>query len=398
MPNFIARNLKNTPYPFGAGEVEFLWEARGRKGERLVYTKSGDEIFFIEVKKNAAQNAFVIKGEKVTKPARIGLLQNALKIYRDLNTSEILSEAFAVKNTRLTQKASEILDLKELSENFDDLAAKFGEIFIEIGFGSGRHLLYQAQNNSNALIIGIEVYKPSIEQVAKLARARNLDNVRLINTDARLLLSLIGSNLVDKIFLHFPVPWDKAEHRRVVSSAFIAECERTLKIGGNFELRTDSREYFDFSAAKILELKNAKILAFKNRNLGVTSKYEDRWKRREKDIYDLIYTCETKSGESKIEGSLNFGENFSARRARENFKNETIRGDDFFVHFEEIYEISNDEILLRVALGAFNKPEQCYVKISKASCEYFIKRPMLTRENLKAHETIEGYLKNATNY
>ena len=259
MPNFIARNLKNTPYPFGAGEVEFLWEARGRKGERLVYTKSGDENFFIEVKKNAARNAFVIKGEKVTKPARIGLLQNALKIYRDLNTSEILSEAFAVKNTRLTQKASEILDLKELSENFDDLAAKFDEIFIEIGFGSGRHLLYQAQNNPNALIIGIEVYKPSIEQVAKLARARNLANVRLINTDARLLLSLIGSNLVDKIFLHFPVPWDKAEHRRVVSSAFIAECERTLKIGGNFELRTDSREYFDFSAAKILELKKAKI-------------------------------------------------------------------------------------------------------------------------------------------
>ena len=68
MPNFIARNLKNTLYPFGAGEVEFLWEARGRKGERLVYTKSGDENFFIEVKKNAARNAFVIKGENLPRP------------------------------------------------------------------------------------------------------------------------------------------------------------------------------------------------------------------------------------------------------------------------------------------------------------------------------------------
>ena len=237
MPNFIASSLKELSFPFGNDKIKFLWQANGRN-ERLIYTKNEDEGFFLVVK--PGKNGVVVKGEKLTKPAKVGLLQEALELFKEQSCNGIISQAFAVKKTNLTKKVSEILSLEEFVPAFCELKDKFKEIFIEIGFGSGRHLLYQAKNNPNALVIGIEVYKPSIEQVAKLARANALENVRLINTDARLLLSLVGSNLVDRVFLHFPVPWDKAEHRRVVSSAFALECERILKVGGKFELRTDS--------------------------------------------------------------------------------------------------------------------------------------------------------------
>ncbi|WP_169778909.1 tRNA (guanosine(46)-N7)-methyltransferase TrmB [Campylobacter curvus] len=397
MPNFIAKSLKDRAYPFGKDDVRFLWEAQGRS-EKLVFTQSADENFFIIVKKCTDKEGFVIKGEKLTKPAKIGLLQKALCVYRDENTNGVLSEAMAVKSTHLTRKTSAISDMKEFLAEFNELRAKFSQIFIEIGFGSGRHLLFQAQNNAKALVIGIEVYKPSIEQVAKLANVQNLSNVRLINTDARLFLSLIGSNLADKIFLHFPVPWDKAEHRRVVSQAFAKECERVLKIGGNFELRTDSREYCDFSMRHFLDLNGAQILVYKNRNLQISSKYEDRWKRQDKDIYDMLYTCNVLSSEHELKGELNFSEIYDVQKIVENFKNETIKMDDFFVHFEEIYVIDEQSILLKVAFGAFNKPEQCFIKLGANGCEYFIKKPLLTRENLSAHAVLKEYLANARNH
>ena len=198
MPNFIAKKVNFTPKE--CGEISFLWQARGRQGVSLIYTKSSSEEFFITLKKR--EEDWVVKGEKLTKPAKIGLLQNALVKFKELYCEQILSEAIAVKNTRLTQKDSAIFDVGELLENLRQ--SEFESKFIEIGFGSGRHLLFQAENNPNTLVIGIEVYKPSLEQVAKLAKTRNLNNVMLVNCDARLLLSLIESNFIDKIFLHFP--------------------------------------------------------------------------------------------------------------------------------------------------------------------------------------------------
>ena len=133
MPNFIAKNVNFTPKD--CGEISFLWEARGRQGVSLIYTKSSSEEFFITLKKR--ENDWVVKGEKLTKPAKIGLLQNALVKFKELYCDQILSEAIAVKNTRLTQKDSAIFSVGELLENLNQ--SEFESKFIEIGFGSGRH-------------------------------------------------------------------------------------------------------------------------------------------------------------------------------------------------------------------------------------------------------------------
>lgn len=390
MPNFIAKTIKNNAYPFGNDGVEFLWQVDGRI-DSLIYTKSGDESFFIVKKQNQNTKNYVIKGEKLTKPARIGLLQKALLVYKEQNTQDILSEAIAFKPTKASKNSELILNINNFLDEFSSLKSKFNKIFIEIGFGSGRHMLFQAQNNKDTLIIGIEVYKPSIEQVSKLAIANNLDNIRVINTDARLLLSLIDSNLIDKIFLHFPVPWDKAEHRRVVSKEFANECERTLKSGGKFELRTDSREYCDFSAGMFLNLKEPDIQIRKNSDLQVSSKYEDRWKKQQKDIYDMIYTCKHKSDDKEIVSEFEFDKRYDLLNILLNFKNTTIKENDFFVHFEEIYK-SSQRLVIKVAFGAFNRPEHCYLKLEDDKIEYFIKKPLLTKENLKAHMVLEEFL------
>lgn len=74
----------------------------------------------------------------------------------------------------------------------------------------------------------MEIYNPALTQVAKLAKVQNVNNILLIQSDARLLLSVLKSKSVEKIFLHFPVPWDKKPHRRVIGKDFCKECARVL--------------------------------------------------------------------------------------------------------------------------------------------------------------------------
>ena len=334
MPNFITQSVSLPPLPIKLGEVEFLETARGRN-LTLVRTKSFDSEFFITLKPSGGK--VIVKGEKITKPAKIGHLQRALEIFKERFCGPIISQAFAYKDSSLTEKTPLILDENEILSLVK--SSKFNKIFIEIGFGSGRHLLHQARSNQDALLIGIEIYKPAIEQVAKLAIREGLQNIALIATDARVLLSLLPAGCLQRVFLHFPVPWDDAPHRRVISDEFASQIARTLGRSGRFELRTDSEEYFLYAMQKLspyVQRKAGEISHFKNRDAAVASKYEDRWRKMDKDIYDLIYENKTAGQGEPQRFEMEFLK-FDAAAIARNFKNFTFKGEDFFVHFEEIF-------------------------------------------------------------
>ena len=334
MPNFITQSVSLPPLPIKIGEVEFLETARGRN-LTLVRTKSFDSEFFITLKPGGGK--VIVKGEKITKPAKIGHLQRALEIFKERFCGRIISQSFAYKDSSLTEKTPLILDENEILSLVK--SSKFNKIFIEIGFGSGRHLLHQARSNQDALLIGIEIYKPAIEQVAKLAIREGLQNIVLIATDARVLLSLLPAGCLQRVFLHFPVPWDDAPHRRVISDEFASQIARTLGRSGRFELRTDSEEYFLYAMQKLspyVQRKAGEISHFKNRDAAVASKYEDRWRKMDKDIYDLIYENKTAGLGEPQQFEMKFLK-FDAAAIARNFKNFTFKGEDFFVHFEEIF-------------------------------------------------------------
>ncbi|HBD8992313.1 TPA: tRNA (guanosine(46)-N7)-methyltransferase TrmB, partial [Campylobacter jejuni] len=378
MPNFKSKKIKEINLPCSKDDVEFLWLAKN-DNVSLIYTKVQEESFFLQIKK--AQNGFVIKGDKHTKPSKIGYLQKALKIFKEGFCEDIINEAFGLKNNALIEKTPFIVD------NFDELLSKLqGKIYIEIGFGSGRHLLYQAKENPNVLILGVEIYNPALTQVAKLAKAQNVNNILLIQSDARLLLSVLKSKSVEKIFLHFPVPWDKKPHRRVIGKDFCKECARVLTQNGRFELRTDSFEYFNFTLEQFLTFPVPKFSLRKNENLEISSKYEDRWKKQEKNIYDLwVWNFNQECRNYELNefnlSSVEFSKE-DLKKIEQNFKNITIKKDDFFLHFESIYK-QDENLLLKVAFGAFNKPEHCYLHLDK-TIDFAFKEPFKIQENIKA--------------
>ncbi|EOI9925330.1 tRNA (guanosine(46)-N7)-methyltransferase TrmB, partial [Campylobacter coli] len=387
MPNFKSKKIKEINLPCSKDDVEFLWLAKN-DNVSLIYTKVQEESFFLQIKK--AQNGFVIKGDKHTKPSKIGYLQKALKIFKEGFCEDIINEAFGLKNNALIEKTPFIVD------NFDELLSKLqGKIYIEIGFGSGRHLLYQAKENPNVLILGVEIYNPALTQVAKLAKVQNVNNILLIQSDARLLLSVLKSKSVEKIFLHFPVPWDKKPHRRVIGKDFCKECARVLTQNGRFELRTDSFEYFNFTLEQFLTFPVPKFSLRKNENLEISSKYEDRWKKQEKNIYDLwVWNFNQECRNYELNefnlSSVEFSKE-DLKKIEQNFKNITIKKDDFFLHFESIYK-QDENLLLKVAFGAFNKPEHCYLHLDK-TIDFAFKEPFKIQENIKAINELKEILK-----
>ncbi|AXP08258.1 tRNA (guanosine(46)-N7)-methyltransferase TrmB [Campylobacter hepaticus] len=383
MPNFKTKKIKNLILPYSRDEVEFLWCAQNDKIS-LIYTKVKEESFFLQIKKE--QNAFVLKCDKHTKPSKIAYLQKALTIFKEDFCEDIINEAFKLKNNALIEKTPFILN------DFEELLFKLqGRIYIEIGFGSGRHLLYQARENPHVLILGVEIYNKALTQVAKLAKAQNINNILLVQSDARLLLSVLKSQSVEKIFLHFPVPWDKKPHRRVISQDFCKECARVLKYNGRFELRTDSFEYFNFTLNQFLNFPSPKFSLKKNENLEVSSKYEDRWKRQEKNIYDLwVWNFDQKDENYQLD-VLDFScfklSQEDLKLIECNFQNKTIKKENFFLHFEKLYK-QDENLILKIAFGAFNKPEHCYLYL-KDTIHFLFKKPFKIQENIQAMKTLK---------
>jgi tRNA (guanine-N7-)-methyltransferase len=118
-------------------------------------------------------------------------------------------------------------------------------VWLEIGFGSGEHLLWQAAQNPDIGFIGCE---PFINGVASLLGAiedRGLKAVRVHDGDAREVLSLLPDGGIARAFILFPDPWPKKRQakRRLVSPALVNALARVLARGGELRFASDDVEY-----------------------------------------------------------------------------------------------------------------------------------------------------------
>ena len=385
MPHLHIKEFKTISLPSEKDGVVFRFMASNvmHKDEKMIAVNYEGEDFFLLVKEDTDRT--LLKTDKLTRPASIYNVHKALLAYAKAADLEVL--ASNVPDTQKNVHLQEATALKKI-EYFAKEFPSEKEIRIEVGFGSGRHLLHQAANNPDVLFIGIEIHRPSIEQVLKQIVIQKLDNVLLLDYDARLFMELIPSNLVGAIYVHFPVPWDKKPHRRVISTNFIKEARRVLKVGGTLELRTDSENYYAYSYETFIAFPKISLQINKNRDIAVSSKYEDRWKRMEKNIYDVIMTNDEDSPQLKIEGNFDFGDCCASLLSEEELlqlHNKTVRFDGGFIHFERVYTLENG-VMLRISMGSFDRPEHLYVIVEKDRVAYFPELPLRSPVNLKAHQ------------
>ena len=128
-----------------------------------------------------------------------------------------------------------------------DLNALFGgrEVWLEVGFGGGEHLVHQAANNPDIGIIGAEPYINGVAMLLGKVRDAGVDNLRIHPGDARDLFDVLPARSLSKAFLLYPDPWPKARHhrRRFVTPEHLEPLAEKLKPGAEFRVATDISDY-----------------------------------------------------------------------------------------------------------------------------------------------------------
>ncbi|RDU66382.1 tRNA (guanosine(46)-N7)-methyltransferase TrmB [Helicobacter didelphidarum] len=256
--------------------MEYLVNAQF-KNLRILPVMYDNQIIFIRCIER--KDGFLYKVDKLTKPNNLLKIKEILQfLSKDL---EVLTHNLHQTNTKHTKgtQTGFLINQVNLTDIKPDL--------IEIGFGSGRHILDLARNNPNKIILGIEIHAPSIRQVLNSIEIYNLKNLYICNFDARLVIQVFESRSVEIIYLHFPIPWNNAKHRRVVNRDFLENSFRILKSNGYINLRSDDLEYVRDCIDEVLTANIAHFEVKKNGIPKIISKYEQRWKNMHKDIYEL---------------------------------------------------------------------------------------------------------------
>ncbi|WP_033753390.1 tRNA (guanosine(46)-N7)-methyltransferase TrmB [Helicobacter pylori] len=393
MPHFLAKlDSKPLEYPLIKGDFCFHREFSSLKHptKSCVYGSFKNHIFLLQKIKRA--NDFLIKSEKAT-PLKREILKQALRIY---------SQSFEVISHNLQENSKHASEKKALDlETFEDfIKENQAPILAEIGFGSGRHLIELAKNNPTKTCLGIEIYTPSIAQILKQIELWDLKNLHVLQGDGRLVLESMPNHKCEKIFVHFPVPWNEKKHRRVLSERFLNEALRVLKPKGFLELRTDDILYFEDSLKLALKHFKSEIEIKKNAQIPVVSKYEVRWNKLKKDIYDLrIYSLE--SNENPCNNHA-FDFSFDTITLDQKsvgmiLKTPKIIKEGYFVHVCNIYEDQGD-FLVELSMGDFDWPVRLFVLLAKNQVFYLNKNPLKTLNNHKAHLLLQNILKEFDEY
>jgi tRNA (guanine-N7-)-methyltransferase len=179
--------------------------------------------------------------------------------------------------------------------DLDQLFGRQAQTVLEIGFGNGLSLADMAEAHPQTNFFGIEVHTPGVGSLLVQVKKRALDNVRVSQDDAVLVLEQqICDGSLDRVQIFFPDPWHKKRHhkRRLIQPEFVQTLIKKLKPSGQIHVATDWQNY----AEHILEVLSAnpdlrntvKDYAPKP-DYRPSTKYEARGIRLGHGVWDLVF-------------------------------------------------------------------------------------------------------------
>ena len=128
------------------------------------------------------------------------------------------------------------------------------EIWLEVGFGGGEHLLAAAAAHRDVGVIGCEPFLNGMARALSDLAGADLDNVRLHCGDAGEIVDRLPDASLGRVFIFYPDPWPKRRQRkrRFISDEMLGRLARAMKPGAALRFATDIDDYCGWTLARLL--------------------------------------------------------------------------------------------------------------------------------------------------
>ncbi len=138
--------------------------------------------------------------------------------------------------------------------NWRRIYGRSAPLLLEIGFGGGHFLIDWARQRPDANVLGLEISLPSLYKGERKIRQANLNNARVVQGSAQLVLqALFSPASIAEIAINFPDPWRKERHthRRLISDDFLHLAATRLVPGGKLDIATDHANYAAWTTERL---------------------------------------------------------------------------------------------------------------------------------------------------
>lgn len=128
-------------------------------------------------------------------------------------------------------------------------------ITLELACGKGEYSVGLGREHTDRNFIGVDIKGNRIYTGAKTALQEGLDNVGFLRIHIGKITEYFAPGEVAQIWIIFPDPFlkDSKDKNRLTHARFLHQYQQILKPGATINLKTDSRELYEFTLETIAE-------------------------------------------------------------------------------------------------------------------------------------------------
>lgn len=184
--------------------------------------------------------------------------------------------------------------------NWKDYFHNTNPVTLELACGKGEYSVGLGRQHKDKNFIGVDIKGNRIYIGAKKALEEGLENVAFLRTHILQIEDYFEQGEVEAIWIIFPDPFlrESREKNRLTHPRFLYRYQRILKPGGIINLKTDSKELYDYTLEMIVEtgcniVENIADIYGKGKATGplaIQTHYEGMHLAEGRTIYYLAFT------------------------------------------------------------------------------------------------------------
>ncbi|HEY2070422.1 MAG TPA: tRNA (guanine(46)-N(7))-methyltransferase TrmB [Rhizomicrobium sp.] len=147
------------------------------------------------------------------------------------------------------------LEIRDGAEPRSYFSAPVEDVWLEIGFGAGEHLLWQAEHHPNVGLIGAEPYEGGVAKILSRMDTSppGTENIKIHMGDARDILFALPDASLGRVFILFPDPWPKTRHhkRRFIQTEMLGHLSRVMKPSAELRFASDDAPLVEYTLERL---------------------------------------------------------------------------------------------------------------------------------------------------